>query len=433
MTGKGEVLVIGGGIAGIKATLDLAKAGLKVHLVEREASIGGKLVQLHRMYPSMTSPIKALSPMMSSIYENDSVTIHTLSEVTGLEGGPGAFKARVLRRPRYVDEARCIGCGRCIEACPVKDVPDGFNMGMSTCSSIHMTFDQAVPPVPVVDTSTCLHFKDASCKACQDVCAPGAIDLGGKERETEMGVAAVVVATGFDLFDCGRAPEYGYGQPNVFTAMEYERMSHPAGPTGGRALRRSDGKEPSSVAWIQCVGSRSSQHLIYCCSVGCMNSVKAAMHLGEHAEGASATVFYKDLRCYGKGFNEVLMAAERDHGVTFINSDATVSAREGGDDLTVTYDMHGKPVSMTVGMVVLAMGTRPSPGSEKLAGALGIELNEHGFFKSRDRLSAPCESTRPGVFVAGYCHEPKIISEAVSQGEAAAGSVVRFLAKGGGG
>jgi heterodisulfide reductase subunit A len=413
------VLVVGGGIAGIKATLDLGGAGLKVHLVEREPSIGGKLVQLHRMYPSMTSPMEAISPMMSNIHESVNVTIHTLSEVKGLEGGP---------------KARCTNCGKCYEVCPVKDAPDRFNAGLSKRTSIHMLHPHAVPNVPLVDNETCLHFKDGPCKACQEVCGPKAIDLEQKEQEMEIDVAAVVVATGFDLFDCTRVPEYGFnGHSDVFTSMEYERMSHPAGPTGGRIRRRTDGKEPASVAWIQCVGSRNTQHLVYCCSVGCMNSIKAAMHIGLHTEGAKAQVFYKDLRCYGKGFNEVLIDAEQNHGVEFINSDATVSNREGSDDLIVTFDRFGKPVSREFEMVVLAMGTMPSHGTGELARALGIETTEHGFFKSKDRLSAPCESTRPGVFIAGFCHEPKIISEAVSQGEAAAGSVVRFLAQKGGG
>ncbi|MGQ9582180.1 MAG: 4Fe-4S binding protein [Thermoplasmatota archaeon] len=423
-----SALVIGGGIAGIQAALDLADAGLRVHLIEMSPSIGGRMSQLDKTFPTNDCSICILAPKMADCYGHPNINVMTCSELVELRGQAGAFTARVLKRARFVDEDKCTGCGECMEKCPTK-VPNEFDYGMSVRKAIYIPFMQAVPRVATIDRERCLMLTKGKCGLCLKTCKRGAVDYEMKDALVELDVGAVVVATGFDLWDPSAASEYGYGRfPNVFTSMEYERMLNASGPTGGELKRRSDGQRPRRVAFIQCVGSRNpSLGHPYCCAVCCMHSTKQAIISREHCDDIESTIFYKDLRTPGKGFNEYMERARSDYGVRYINSDATVEEIPESHNLYVVHDVAGRSAREEFDMVVLAVTLVPRGGAEALAKALGIQLTEHRFFKPADRILRPTDSTREGIFLAGYCASPSDIPDSVAQGSAAAARVMDIL------
>ncbi|MEM4729114.1 MAG: CoB--CoM heterodisulfide reductase iron-sulfur subunit A family protein [Thermoplasmata archaeon] len=418
---NGSALVIGGGIAGIQAALDLAEAGVKVHLVERSPSIGGRMAQLDKTFPTNDCSICILAPKMADCYGHPNINVLTCSELIELHGEAGNFTARIMKRARYVDEDRCTGCGECMDKCPTK-VPNEFDYGMSVRKAIYIPFMQAVPRVALIDRDRCLMLTKGKCGLCQKTCKRGAVDYEMKDVILEVNIGAVVVAVGFDLWDPSVASEYGYGKyPNVFTSMEYERMLNASGPTGGQLRRRSDGERPKRVAFIQCVGSRNpSLGHPYCCAVCCMHSTKQAIISREHYDDIETTIFYKDIRTPGKGFNEYMERARSEYGVRYINSDATVEEKPENHNLYVLYDVAGKSAREEFDAVVLAVTLVPRKGVDSLARVLGISITEHGFFKSADRILRPSDSTREGIFLAGYCASPVDIPESVAQGSAAA-------------
>jgi len=430
---EGSVLVIGGGVAGIQASLDLADKGVTVYLVEKQASIGGRMAQLDKTFPTNDCSICILAPKMADCYGHPNIRVLTLSEVIGLEGEKGNFKAKVLKKARYVDVDKCTGCGECIEKCPTKDIPNEWEQGLNTRKAIYMEFLQAVPRAAVIDPEHCRYLTEGKCGVCAKVCKRNAIDYEMKDEIIELEVASVIVATGFDIWDPKEAPEYGYGRfPNVYTAMEYERLINAAGPTGGHVRRRSDGKEPESIAFIQCVGSRNVQlSHPYCCAVCCMHSTKEAMLAREHIDNIKTTVFYKDLRACAKGFNEYVERAKKDYGVEFINSDGTVQDQTEEGDPIVSYDVAGQAQRRAFDMVVLATTLVPNRTNPKLAEALGLELDEFGFIKIADSTVSPVETTRPGVYAAGYCAGPADIPESVAMGSAAAARAAKEITQAG--
>jgi len=309
-----SVLVIGGGIAGIQASLDLADKGVIVHLVEKEPSIGGRMAQLDKTFPTNDCSICILAPKMADCFGHPNINVWTMSEVTELEGSRGNFKAKVLKKARFVDENKCTGCGDCLEKCPTKGLTNTWEQKLTTRRAIYMPFMQAVPRVAVIDPENCKFLTEGKCGVCKKICKRDAVDYEMKDAMLEFNVGAVVVATGYDVWDPTSSTEYGYGKyPNVFTAMEYERIINAAGPTHGHIQRRSDGGEPASIAYIQCVGSRNlkTDHP-YCCSVCCMHSTKESMLAREHIEGIKTTIFYKDMRACAKGFNEYVERAKKD-------------------------------------------------------------------------------------------------------------------------
>ncbi len=425
----GAALVIGGGVAGIQASLDLADKGVTVYLVEKEASIGGRMAQLDKTFPTNDCSICILAPKMADCYGHPNINVLTLSEVIGLEGEAGDFKAKVRKKPRYVDIEKCTGCGDCMEKCPTDDIPDQWEQGLDTRSAIYMQFLQAVPRAAVIDAENCRYVQEGKCGVCAKVCDREAIDYEMEEEILELDVGSVVVATGFDIWDPSEAPEYGYGKiPNVYTSMEYERMINAAGPTGGHIERRSDGKEPETLAFIECVGSRNVQMgRPYCCSVCCMYSTKEAMLATEHIEDIESTIFYKDMRACAKGFNEYVERAKEDYGVRYINSDGTVQEQTEEGDPIVSYDVRGKSKRENFDMVVLATALLPNATNPELAETLGIELDEYGFINVPDNASSPVATTRPGVYVAGYSAGPVDIPESVSMGSAAAASATKEI------
>jgi heterodisulfide reductase subunit A len=339
-----------------------------------------------------------------------------------LEGEAGKFKAKVLKKARYVDIDKCTGCGDCIEKCPTKDIPNQYEQGLNTRKAIYMEFLQAVPRAAIIDPDNCRMLTENKCGVCAKVCQRDAIDYEMKDEVVELDVASVVVATGFDLWDPSEAPEYGYGKiPNVYMAMEYERLINAAGPTGGHITRRSDGKEPDKIAFIQCVGSRNLQlgHP-YCCAVCCMHSTKEAMLAREHYDNVKSTIFYKDMRACAKGFNEYVERAKRDYDVEYINSDGTIQDQTPEGNPIVSYDVHGQAKRQDFDIVVLASTLLPNKTNPELAKVLGVELDEFGFIKITDNAIDPVSTTRPGVFAAGYCSGPADIPESVAMGSAAA-------------
>lgn len=423
------ILVIGGGVAGIQASLDLADKGVIVHLVEKEPSIGGRMAQLDKTFPTNDCSICILAPKMADCYGHPNINVMTYSEVIGLEGSKGNFRVRVLKKARYVDEEKCTGCGECFQKCPTKDIPNEFEMGLSTRRAIYMPFLQAVPRVATIDRNHCKYLTEGKCGVCKKVCKRDAINYDMKDQVIELEVGAIIVATGFDVWNPKIASEYGYGRfPNVFTAMEYERMINAAGPTGGHIKRRSDGKGPKKIAFIQCVGSSNVQlNHPYCCAVCCMHSTKEAMLAKEHDEEIKATIFYKDMRSCAKGFYEYVVRAKTDYGVEYINSDGTVQEETENHDPIVSYDVAGRPERRPFDMVVLATTLVPRPGTAELARILGLNLDEFGFLKPKDRILAPVETNVPGIFIAGYCAGPADIPESVAQGSAAAAKAAEVL------
>jgi heterodisulfide reductase subunit A len=426
---ESSVLVIGGGVAGIQASLDLADKGVIVQLVEKEPSIGGRMAQLDKTFPTNDCSICILAPKMADCFGHPNINVWTMSEVVGLEGSRGNFKAKVLKKARYVDEDKCTGCGECLEKCPTKGLPNSWEQNLTTRRAVYMAFMQAVPRVAIIDPEHCRFLLEGKCGVCKKVCKREAIDYEMKDVEMEFNVAAVVVATGFDVWDPTPSTEYGYGKyPNVFTAMEYERIINAAGPTHGHIQRRSDGHEPATMAYIQCVGSRNlkTDHP-YCCSVCCMHSTKESMLAREHIEGIKSTIFYKDMRACAKGFNEYVERNKRDYGVEYINSDATVQGQTENGNPIVSFDILGKSHQKEFDMVVLATTLVPSKGNVELAKKLGVELDEYQFFKTLNRTLDPINSSRPGVYLAGYCAGPMDIPESVAMGSAAAAKAMEAL------
>ena len=422
-----SALVIGGGIAGIQAALDLADMGIHVHLVERLPTIGGRMAQLDKTFPTNDCSTCILSPRMNDCARHPNITLHTYAEVTALEGAPGDFTAAVVKHPRYVDEAKCTGCGECVQKCPSK-VPDEFDMGLRERKAIYLYFPQAIPQVMTIDPDHCIYLQRGKCGACVKTCEAKAIDFEQTERQVELDVGAVVVATGYEFFDPRGLTQFGYEQcANVITALEYERLISASGPTEGHLLRPSDGRPARRIGFIQCVGSRDVRHQLFCSSVCCMHSSKQAVLAAEHDPEVESYVFYTDFRASGKGFREYVNRAQREYSVRYVRS--RVARITGGEDdnPVIHYEDAdtSRPARMTVDLAVLATSLIPRPDAPELARVLGIEVDSYGFVKT-DPL-APVDTTRAGVFAAGCCRGPFDIPDSVMQASAAAArAVIRY-------
>jgi len=427
-----SVLVIGGGIAGIQASLDLANRGTKVHLVEKTPSIGGRMAQLDKTFPTLDCSICILAPKMIECFRHSNVNLLTYSELGEVKGQAGNFTVKILKKPRYVDAAKCTGCGTCSEKCPVK-VPSEFEMELGNRKAVYMPFKQAVPLVATIDPEHCLYFTKGVCKICQKVCPSNAINYEQKPEETELNVSSIILATGFDVFDPSNMSEYGYGRfKNVVHSMEFERIICASGPTDGHLVRPSDGKEPKSVVFVQCVGSRS-QHgdFPFCSSVCCVYATKESILIREHAPETQVYIMYIDMRAVGKGFQEFVDRAKKEYGVKYIK------AHPGGiteDPTTKNLQVHyedmktGEMKTLDADMVVLCPALIPKSDNKKLAQTMGIEIDEFGFFKSKNLLTAPMDTNVPGIYVCGYCQCPKDIPESVAQASGAAARAAETIA-----
>jgi heterodisulfide reductase subunit A len=428
-----SVLIIGGGIAGIQASLDLADRGMDVYLVEKEPCIGGRMAQLDKTFPTLDCSICILAPKMAECASHPKIKMLTYSEVQSVEGEAPDFKVKVLRKARFVDEEKCTGCGECMEKCPAK-VPSEFDMELGERKAIYLPFLQAVPRVATIDKEHCIYFvKDGKCGACKKLCQAEAIDFDMKDETVELDVGAIVVATGFDIWDPSAAKEYGYGSsPNVFTSLEFERMISASGPTGGHIKRRSDDKEPKSIAWIQCVGSRNPQAgQPYCCSVCCTISTKQSILAKEHNSETKTNIFFKDIRTFGKGFYEFKERAQHTYGTNYVNSDATVEENPSTNNPIVVYDVLGKPQRLEVEMVVLAVAMVPRAGTKEMADMLGITVDEFGFLGSKDLMLDTLKTSKKGIFLAGYCKTPMDIPDSIASASAAAAMSSEILPGGG--
>jgi heterodisulfide reductase subunit A len=427
------VLVIGGGIAGIQASLDLADRGTKVHLIERTPSIGGVMAQLDKTFPTMDCSICILAPKMIECFRHPNITIHTQSEVVGLEGGVGDFKVKVLEHPRSVDPAKCTGCGLCSEKCPVKR-PSDFQAGLGQRKAIYLAFPQAVPLIATIDREACLWFTKGVCKTCEKVCPAKAVDYEQKENFVELNVSSVIAATGFEQYNPKDIGEYGYGRyKNVLTALEFERLVCASGPTGGVLNRPSDGKVSHNIAFIQCVGSRTqTTGYPYCSASCCMYATKEAVLIKEHEPSSHVTIFYMDLRTFGKGFQGFVDRAQNHWGVNYIRGrPGEIREDPTTKDLTILYENTeiGKVEKMTVDLVVLCTAAMPHRDNRKLGGVLGVKLDEFGFFEDKDTLTAPIETSKPGVYVCGSCHGPRDIPESVAEASATAAKAAEDAAR----
>jgi heterodisulfide reductase subunit A len=415
-----EVLVIGGGIAGIQAALDLAEQGLRVHLVERSPSIGGRMAQLDKTFPTNDCSTCILSPKMVDCARHANIVLHTYSEVQEVTGEASAFGVRVLKHARYVDEDLCTGCGDCARKCPRK-VPDEFNLGLSERKAIYLQFPQAVPMVMTIDPEQCIYLTRGKCGACELVCQAGAIDFEQQDQVLELEVDAIVVATGYDFYDPTPIGQYHYHQyPNVITALEYERLISASGPTGGHLQRPSDGQPARTIGFVQCAGSRHVRHNRYCSTVCCVHSTKEAVLAWEHDHEARSFIFYTDLRGSGKGFREYIDRAARDYSVSFVHGRVAQILEDEDHNPVIKYEdaATSRPQRMKVDLAVLATSLVPCHDAPQLANILGIELDEFGFVRADPFL--PTDTSRPGIMACGCCLGPADIPQSVAQASAAA-------------
>jgi heterodisulfide reductase subunit A len=424
-----SVLVIGAGIAGIQASIDLAQMGFQVHLVERTPSIGGRMAQLDKTFPTNDCAICILAPKMIESAEHENIHLMTYSEVVAVDGHAGDFRAQVCKHPRYVDMDRCTGCGECVEECP-RRVSDEFNDGLSLRRAIYLPFPQAIPRKMTIDVEHCLYLVDREknrCLLCEQACQAGAIDWEQQEEIVDLNVGSIVIATGFDPYDVSKLQEYGYGTiSNVITSLQYERLVSASGPTSGDLRRPSDGEHPHSIAFIQCVGSRDVNYNPYCSSVCCMFATKEAILANEHDSELTSTIFYTDLRAGGKRFQEYITRAKDDYKVAYIRSRPGIIEEnpETCNPIVRFEDTTAQQVQeMEVGLVVLCSALTPKHSQREIADVLGIELDKHGFVYIKNRLSHPEDTSVPGIFACGYCQSPQDIPDSVTQASSVAARV----------
>lgn len=430
-----DVLIVGGGIAGIHAALTLANAGKHVTLVEREATIGGHMAKFDKTFPTLDCAACILTPKMSLVRTHPNITLWSYSEVIGIEGYVGNYTATIKRKPRYVIEDACVGCLECIEACIYKDAkyPDEFNLGLGKRKPIYIPFPQATPLVVVIDRDTCIEFKSGKCKkTCVEACADrNAIDFKQREEKIELKIGTIIVSTGFKTFDAARISYYGYGiYPNVYSALEVERLVNTSGPTGGEVVMR-DGRIPKSVGIVHCVGSRDANTNRWCSRVCCMYSLKLAHLLKEHT-GAEIYSFYIDMRTAGKGMEEFYNRVAEE-GINLIRGKVADIYPESNNGTTGSLNIRvedtllGRLRTIPVDMVVLAVGLEPQKDAEDVRRIFNISCSSEGFFLERHPKLAPVNTFTDGIFLAGCCQGPKDIPDTVAQAGAAAAEALSLI------
>ncbi|MEO0004920.1 MAG: FAD-dependent oxidoreductase, partial [candidate division WOR-3 bacterium] len=410
------VLVVGGGIGGVQVALDLAESGRKVYLIERAPAIGGYMAMLDKTFPTNDCSMCILSPKLVSCARHPNIQLLTLSELLTVEGKPGNFSVLVRRYARSVDLSRCTGCGDCLEKCPVK-LPNEFEGGLSQRRAIYRLYAQAVPNAPVIDRRFCLKFTKDRCGNCAKTCKAGAIDYTQEDEEITLAVGAIVIAQGSEIINPAVRPEYGYKRfANVVSALEFERILSASGPFGGHIVRPGDKKEPKKIAWVQCFGSRDeSIERAWCSSVCCMYAAKEAVIAKEHSGAVEPTVFYMDMRAYGKEFDRYIERAERQYGVRFVRARvAEILEEPETKDLIVRYATETGQRRERFDMVVLSCGFVPKGSLENF----GVKANQFGFPDTA--ILEPVSASRPGIYLAGSCSGPIAIPETVTSASAAA-------------
>ncbi len=424
----GAALVVGGGVGGMQAALDLAENGIMVYLVEAKPSIGGVMPQLDKTFPTGDCSMCTLAPRLVEVGRHPNIQVITYAEVKSLAGEPGNFKATVTKKARYVDENKCVGCGDCWEKCPQKKngPPSEFNAGIGRRSAIYRPYAQAVPNVATLDRENCRYFQTGKCRVCEKLCKAKAIDFEMQDEELNLDIGAVILAPGYQVFDAALKQELGYGRyPNVLTALQFERYLSPGGPTAGAVLRPSDQQPPHKIAFIQCVGSRDEERN-YCSSVCCMYATKGALLSKEHDPAVETTIFYIDMRAFGKSFG-IYYERARHLGVRYVRCrPSSIKQVPGTNNLRIKYFAeNGEILTEEFDLVVLSVGLCPPKEAGRLQEVFGIEYNEQGFCAVS--TFSPSKSSREGVFVCGPFSEPKDIPETVTQASAAASKVLEIL------
>jgi heterodisulfide reductase subunit A len=434
-------LVIGGGIAGIQAALDIADCGHQVILVEREPSIGGHMAQLSETFPTLDCSQCIMTPKMVDVVNHPNITLHTYSELEEVDGYIGNFQVKIRKKARSVDMAKCTGCGVCMAKCPQKKIPNSFDQNLGMRPAIYVPFPQAVPNVPVIDRVNCTWYKSGKCGVCAKVCGPGAIDYAQEDEIVVEQVGAIVVATGFKLYDIGEKPkgspikgygEFGHGKlPDVIDGLTFERLASASGPTGGKIIRPSDGKEPKEVVFIQCVGSRAREKGIsYCSKICCMYTAKHTMLYRHKVHDGQAYVFFMDARTPGKGYDEFWRRSIEDEEAVYIRGMVSRLYQKGDKVVVMGSDISvGTRVEIEADLVVLATAVQPQVGADLLAQKLGISYDQYNFYSEAHAKLRPVECATAGIYLAGACQGPKDIPDAVSQASAAAAKVMTLFAK----
>ena len=430
-----RALVIGGGIAGIQTALDIADAGFPVDIVEKKPTIGGKMAQLDKTFPTLDCAACILTPKMVDVAQNENIRIFSYSEVSEIKGFVGNFDVTIKKNARFVKEDICTGCGACVEKCPMKKVPNEFNLGMDNRSAIYIPFAQAVPKVATIDPNACNMLKNGKCGLCAKVCAAGAIDYTQKDEYIQEKYGAIVVATGFNPISMDKFDEFAYNQSkDVITSLEFERLTNAAGPTAGHLERPSDGKSPKTIVFVQCVGSRcdacAEKGKEYCSKICCMYTAKHAMLVRDKYPDTEVYVFYIDVRTPGKNFDEFYRRAVEEYGVKYVKGMVGKVTPEG-DKLKVQASdlIDNKQLHIDADLVVLAAAIEPDKSARPLATMLTASMDTNDFFTEAHPKLRPVESPTAGVFLSGACQGPKDIPETVSQAGAAASKVIGLLAK----
>ncbi|RJR35128.1 MAG: CoB--CoM heterodisulfide reductase iron-sulfur subunit A family protein [Desulfobacteraceae bacterium] len=429
-----EVMVVGAGIGGIQAALDIADGGYKVHLVERLPSVGGHMAQYDKVFPTLDCAACIGTPKMVAVGMHERIRLHTYSEVDEVSGFVGQFKVKVRHKAAYVNHDVCTGCGMCQEKCP-KKVPSEFHMKLGDRKAIYTLFAQAVPNKPVIDRDSCIYFQKGKCRACEKFCEMKAIDFEQQDRVEEIEVGSIVVATGFEIMDPSIIEPYGYGRyPNVFTGLEFERMVQGSGPTMGKIQGR-DGTIPKDVAILHCVGSRDLRYHEYCSRVCCMYGLKHAHQIREKI-GANVYMFYIDMRCFGKGYEEFYNRVQNE-GVVMIRgkaskvSDQPVLPEDKGRLIVTAEDTaSGEKVYVPVDMVLLSSAMEPRPDAQKTARVFNISRSKDGFFLEQHPKLGPVNTAVSGIFLAGTCQGPKDVVDTVGHAAAAASKALSLASKG---
>ena len=428
-----RALVIGGGIAGIQAALDIADAGFEVDIVEKNATIGGRMAQLDKTFPTLDCSACILTPKMVDCAQHEKIDILSYSEVEDVKGFVGNFSVKIRRKARYVDETKCTGCKICMEKCPSKKGLNTFNMGLNTRPAIHIPFAQAIPNVAVIDPEQCIKLKTGKCGICQKFCGAGAIDYEQKDTFIERQYGAIVVATGFKPINLDSFNEYGYDDnKDVITSLELERLMNAAGPTNGVLLRPSDGEHPKVITFIQCVGSRDTSGCgkPYCSKVCCMYTAKHAMLIREKYPDTEVHVFYIDVRTPGKNYDEFFRRAVEQYGVDYIKGMVGKVYNENGKLMVQGSNLiDNEQVTIASDLVVLAAAIEPEPSVRKIATLLTASIDTNNFLTESHAKLRPVESPTAGVYLAGMCQGPKDIPETVSQASACAAKVIGLLVK----
>jgi heterodisulfide reductase subunit A len=426
----GAVMVVGGGIGGVQASLDLAESGFKVYLIEEKPCIGGVMAQLDKTFPTNDCSACIFSPKIQTLAQNPNIEVLAYSKLEGIEGDNGRFAVKVREKARYVDAEKCTSCGTCAQYCPTK-VPNEYNFGHDVRKAIYKDYAQGIPAVYTIDTDRCRVFQGKKCGVCQKKCPADAIDYEQQDKVHELEVGSVILTPGYELLQASEVSEFGYGRcANVVTNLEMERILSASGPFEGEVQRPSDGVHPKKIAWIQCVGSRDRRKgMPHCSSVCCMASIKEAVIAKEHDAHIEPTIFFMDIRAHGKDFDKYYDRARNDAGVRFIRSMVSrVIEDPVTKDLEITYvDENGKLVTEIFNMVVLAVGIKPTVSTVEASGMLGVKLDDLNFCDTT--TFEPVQTSRPGILVAGAFQAPKDIPQTVMEASAAAGVATRTLAE----